>query len=213
MDYRYFKCNVLGGFRISDLNRNIKQNDYFFIESHICDTSRAVRAAITNKWMVEIDENEASQHILLPKKSTGVIEEKEIIKPKIIVKSDVAIPYVQTQTLESRQTEKNMRKQATQKIKKEEKVIIPDFNKAEKAMKARQADIMTKGEDETLKSPAEIKKKDNDVIKELSKEITDNEVLSMPNFDEKKEETKFAIKEELDKKIRRKRKMNTEEIA
>jgi len=206
---RFFKCNVLGGFRISDLNKSIKQNDYFYIEDHICDTSRAVRAAIANNWMKEIDEEEASQYITIPKVRQYEKETEQETKRKL-VKTEVSLPHVETKTLESRQAEKSVRKQAAQKQTKEEKVILPDFNKADIAIKARQQDITTKGPDETLPSPVESKKKDNNVITTIVdddtlKSLADNEFLSIPNFDERKEEVKTELTNKISEIISRKK--------
>jgi hypothetical protein len=205
MSYRYFKCNVLGGFRISDLNKNIKQNDYFYIESNICDTSRAVKAALSVKWMIEISEQEASQYLSIQKSEVSITKNADTNKKTVLAKADIAIPHIETKTLESRQAEKNFKKQVAQKQKKDEKVILPNFNKADISIRARQNDVSTKGEDEILKSPIELKKKDNDVVKDLSKEIVDNEFLYTPNFDEKKEKATIVIKEQIEQKIRRKR--------
>jgi len=194
--YHYFKCNVLGGFRLSDLNRNIKQGDYFFVDSFFCETSRAVKAALINKWMTEVTEKEASQYITVPKQAkvaTSQLAMAEVLSRSQV--NNVATPnvHVTNQKLESRQA--SVKKQPMQKQKDEEKPVIPNFNQAEQAMRLRQADVCTKGPDEVLRSPVESRrdKKDkvvtvvhSDVVKDLANEIADNSMLATPNFDERK---------------------------
>lgn len=164
---RYFKCNILGGFRLSDLNKNFKQGEYFSIDNTFCDTSRAAKAALQSKWMTEVSEKEASEYITIPGKAPQI--RKYGISPR---------------SLESRQAERTFKRQATQRQKEEDKPVLPDFNEAEKKMKIRQADVMTKGADEVLQSPV-TKVVDASTVKDLAKEIADNDLLSTPNFDEK----------------------------
>jgi hypothetical protein len=205
--YRFFKCNVLGGFRLSDLNKNVKQGEFIYIETSFCDTSRAVKGALNSKWMTEVTEKEASQFITMPR-TIEAVQITEIGPRKSVVNaSQVAIPNVQdtNRSLESRQAEKAIKKQPIQKQKEEDKAVLPNFNQAERAIKARQADVMTKGPDEVLKSPVEAKK-ENNVVKDLAKEIADNSLLSTPNFDEKKEKAKIDVGQEIEKRMRRRRK-------
>lgn len=211
--YRYFKCNVLGGFRLSDLNRNIKQGDYFYIDSTFCETSRAVRAALQSKWMTEITEKEASQFISIPRKVvSGGVQTTEIgPRRSVTSSSQVATPNIQetNKSIESRQTERAFKRQPIQKQKDEDKPATPNFNQAERTMKARQADVMTKGPDEVLKSPVEAKleakKQSETLIKDLANEIADNSLLATPNFDEKKQEVKAEVSQEIEKRVRRRR--------
>jgi hypothetical protein len=222
--YRFFKCNVLGGFRLSDVNRNIKQNDYFYIEDNICATSRAVRAALEKNWMLEVTEKEASQHITIPRQINvaGVQHaEFDAKRSTVAINQSVATPNVSetNEKLESRQASRSIHSPVA-KQKEEEKVAIPDFAAVEKSMKTRHEDVMTKGPDEILKSPVEAKKEvpkaepetekkakvvlsDQDMIKDLDKEI-DNSLLSVPNFDEKAAK-KEELVEDIEKKARRRR--------
>jgi len=212
--YRFFKCNILGGFRLSDLNRNIRQGEYFFVECSFCDTSRAVRVAIQNKWMTEVSEKEASQYITIPKWAASNEAKISEVAPRKIVRTfnQLAIPDVKdtNESLESRQARKVLIKQPMQKQKQDDKPIGPNFNEAERAMKARQADIMTKGPDEVLQSPVESR---NDTVKDIAKEIADNSMLATPNFDERKAESgkSSSISQEIEKRVRRRRK--AEEVS
>jgi hypothetical protein len=221
--YRFFKCNVLGGFRLSDLNRNIKQGDYFYIDNLFCDTSRAVRAALQSKWMTEVTEKEASQFVSIPKQvSAGGVQQTEVGPRRSVSSSgQVATPNVQetNKSIESRQAERSIvKRQAMQKQKVEDKPVIPNFNEAERAMRLRQADVTTKGPDEVLRSPVEAKKEAVVVtrmesVKDLAKEIADNSMLSTPNFDEKKD-AKVEVSQEIEKRTRRRRKIQeTTEVA
>jgi hypothetical protein len=208
--YHYFKCNVLGGFRLSDLNRNIRQGDYFYVESSFCETSRAVKAALVNKWMTEVTEKEASQFISVPKQAKTAISQlamTETLSRSVV--NNVATPDVHetNQKLESRQTERSFRRQPMQKQKDEEKPVTPNFNQAEQAMRLRQADVCTKGPDEVLKSPVESKREkqekvvtitQSECVKDLANEIADNSMLATPNFDERK-----TIKAELVEEIKK----------
>jgi len=211
--YRFFKCNVLGGFRLSDLNKSIKQGEYFFIDSMFCETSRATKVALESKWMTEVTEKEASQFIEIPKQAKKIVDQVSEIKQTSA--SKLAIPDVKevNSKIESRQASRAF-KSPMQKQKPEEKPIVPNFNEAERAMRKRQNDVTTKGEDEVIQSPIEIKKEKvkisvqkDEVIKDLVKDISaDNTLLSVPDFNEKKEEVKAEIKEQIKNKSRRRKK-------
>jgi len=132
MGLRYFKCNVLGGFRLADLNKNVKQGEHFYLEDQIVETSRASIAALKSKWMIEVDEKEASKHISIPKDLTrkvGVMIKSPIVAKSF--KSGVSTPNVQevNKNMEVRQTENNKLNAS--------KPSIPDFSKVEKNTKER----------------------------------------------------------------------------
>jgi len=201
--YRYFKCNVLGGFRLSDLSRNIKQNECFYIDSTFCDTSRAIRASLQAKWMTEITEKEASQFVSIPRNlNVGGVQDKVVHTVNKIAMPNVS--ETNSASLESRQAERNFKRQATQKQNVEDKPIMPNFSEAEKTMKLRQADVTTKGADEVLQSPVEVKKDQQQTVKDLAKEIADNSMLATPNFDEKND-VKVEASQDVEKKVRRRR--------
>lgn len=221
--YRYFKCNRLGGFRLSDLNRKIYTDEYLYVDKHVCDTSRSVNAALKAKWMLEVTQEEASKYISIPDVQISQVKKEVIeITKKNIGKSEIDAKEI-NKSLESRQTARTFRKTPMQKQKQEEKPVVPNFNKAERRMRERQADITTKGPDELLKSP--VKKKElsvavtpskSDVVKNLSKEIgADNTLLATPNFDEGKQEIKKEIVQEIEKRViikrRKKAKPTTQE--
>jgi len=231
--YRFFKCNVLGGFRISDLNRNLKQGEYIYIEKHVCETSRAVKAALEKDWMLEVGEKEASQFIPIPRDiNRGGVQIAEIGPRRAVssVNKLVANTSETNKSLESRQTARSIKRAASAKQKTEDKVIVPDFNKADRAIRNRQEDVMTKGPDEVLKSPVgaessartfrkvEEKKPeviiasvDDGVVKDLSQDVADNEMLSTPDFNEKKEEIKEGVQQEVEKRVRRRRRTTVSE--
>lgn len=64
--FRFFKCNIINGCRLSDIERFISREEVFYLNSHIACTSRSVNAAINANWIVEISEKEASQYISIP---------------------------------------------------------------------------------------------------------------------------------------------------
>lgn len=220
--FRFFKCNVLGGFRLTDLNRKVHQGEFFYVDAYICDTSRSVKAALNHKWMTEVTEDEASQHIIVP--PTGELPSgvRNVETGPKRVAMNVATPNTKEvgKKIESRQAGKSFKKQPMQKQKEEDKPIVPNFNEAERRMKERQADVTTKGNDEVLKSPVKPKTEDKqevvikpekpDVIKDLANDISaDNSMLATPNFDEKKKEVKEQVNEEIQKRVRRRKKIET----
>jgi hypothetical protein len=219
--YRFFKCNVLGGFRLSDLSRNVKQGDYLYIDASFCDTSRAVKAALQNKWMIEVTEKEASQFISIPRQvKLGGVQQTEVGSKRAVTSANkVAIPNAleSNKSLESRQAERNFKRQPMQKQKEEDKPIVPNFNEAERTIRNRQADVMTKGADEVLKSPVEAKKEIvslvvDDTVKDLANEIA-NDSVSVPNFDDKKQEAKNEVSQEIEKRVRRRRRITETETV
>jgi len=123
--FRYFKCNVLGGFRLSDLNLNIKQGEYFYIDPHEAETSRATIAALRDRWMIEVTEKEASAHITFHKDvAKGGIQDSNIgTKGAKNQSAGLAIPNASDvkRSLEARQAENNNLNTS--------KVTIPDFRK------------------------------------------------------------------------------------
>lgn len=190
--YRYFKCNKLGGFRLIDFNRKVCTDEYLYFETHICETSQSVKAALNLKWMLEVSSEEAAKHIQIPETK---VQKAEVESKKEEVKVQRG----------------SKPRQPMQKQKEEDKPAIPNFNEAEKKMRERQADISTKGADEVLPSPIQIKKQSNKekiedvLINDLSKEVEDipegTEV--MPDFNEKIEVVEE--KKEVKKNSRRKK--------
>ena len=221
----FFKCNVLGGFRLSDLNLNIKQGEYFFIDSHVAEISRSVIAALKDRWMIEVTEKEAAGHITIPKEVAQSGVQNTNVGPKTSVQqfSGLATPNVaevNKNNIESRQAENNRLT----------KPIMPDFKKAEEDIKKRQSDSMNKVGITNDKELVEgLKDTEIAIGPDLSKiankteenkttvaaladdSVFDNSQVSTPNFDEKKEEVKQEVKATIEKKIRRRRKNKTEE--
>lgn len=138
-ELRFFKCNVLGGFRLSDLAKQVRQDEYFYVESRIVETSRAIIAAIREKWVVEVSEKEASKHISIPYIKKAVQETHLEPRSGAVNRSQgLATPDVRqvNRNLESRQAESN--KIAS------DKPAIPDFKKVEASTKERQSDSINK---------------------------------------------------------------------
>lgn len=80
--FRYFKVNIINGCRLSDINKNVSQDEVFYINSHIATNSRSVSAAIKAKWILEITEKEAAQHIQLPtREAIQLAPREEVIDP------------------------------------------------------------------------------------------------------------------------------------
>jgi len=171
--YRFFKCNVLGGFRLSDLNKHIKQGEYFFLDSHIAETSRAAVAALRERWMVEISEKEASKFLKVPRETTGVQESNVGRKVTINKSAGLAIPNARevNKSLESRQAEANF-----------SKPILPNFKEVEEKQKIERRDSINKIGAST--------------DQELLKGSKDIEKVATPDFSKrgKPEEVKLEVK-------------------
>jgi len=256
-EYRYFKCNKIGGFRLSDLNKNVIQGEYFQVDSHVAETSRSVIASIKGRWMVEVSASEAKKYFSAIEKIKGGVVSSNVTTKKAKNESEnVAIPNVGevNKNLESRQSEKNKltsevatpNKKVAKEKKKEEieikvsgpeikkvqekkkeeiekkakedvSVAIPNVGKVEKKTEERQkeetGETKVIGPDdkrkEELKKAKKEGKKEESVVKSLSIEDDsqfDNEMLSTPNFDEKSN-PKEEIKNELEKRIEKKKKI------
>ncbi|MDD5650243.1 MAG: hypothetical protein PHF86_07505 [Candidatus Nanoarchaeia archaeon] len=197
---RYFKCNVLGGFRLTDLNKKVALNEYFSVDAYVCDASKSVKAALKSNWATEISEEE----FLNKQEKKGDLGEKCVSVSSTTNKLVINAKEV-NKKIESRQAGKTFKKQPMQKQKIEEKPSIPNFKEVEKRIKERQQDVTTKGNDEVLPSPVE------KVVKDLVKDVV-VEKLSIPDFNEKKE-IKDQVSEEIKKKIVRKsKKISSEKV-
>ena len=207
-EYRYFKCNMLGGFRLSDLNLNVKQDKYFYIDSHIAETSRAVQSALKVKWMVEVNAKEAAKHIDIPGvKKTRVPNEA---KPAInsVAKTGVAVPNINevNKNLEARQA-------ARQKEQEGEKPATPNFAEAEKMIKARNEEILRNNKtdkkifDEVIPSPAKEAKADEI---EKTAEADEEGVTTVKSLSKDEDE---SVVDDLNTRIRRKRKEAAKETV
>jgi hypothetical protein len=184
-ELRFFKCNVLGGFRLSDLNKHVKQNEYFFLDSHIAETSRATYAALRERWMIEVTEKEASQFLSIPKQTSG-IQEQNIRRGRSSV-SGLAVPNMTevNKKLESRQAEANF------------KPVIPNFKEVEEKQKEQRRDTINK-----LGASTD---------QELLKGMKDIEKVATPDFSKvgKKEEIKITIEEPKKEEIKVEEKLPT----
>lgn len=164
-EYRYFKCNVLGGFRLSDLNKNIKQGEYLQLDAQMADNSRAVIAAIRSKWMVEVGEKEAGKSIHI---ESSKVETPKKPSNESVSKTGVAIHDASetNRPLEVRQAERKRgrppRKSDVQKA--SATVSLPDFQKVAEKRKGNGDDSIDK-KDRTLESPVTAKKT-VDLVKE-----------------------------------------------
>lgn len=227
---RFFQCNVLGGFRLSDVHKNVKQGEYFYLDAHVAETSRAVLGALRERWMIEVTEKEASKHLDIPKHPTR----KSGVETRKKVKIDVATPNVKevNKNIESRQTENN-------KLNVSE-VSVPDFKKVEEQAKERHeestnnvgaatdSELLTK-DTELLSVPKQSKKEEPEKVEEpkeevkepkveiveektveltVNEEMFDNTGLSIPNLEEKPKTVKEEVKEKLENKISAKKRIN-----
>jgi len=173
--------------------------------------------------MTEVSEKEASQFITIPRQiNSGGIQNAEIKSRRMVYNPNrVAGPNAKesNKKIESRQAARSFRHFAIPKQKQEDKPIIPNFNEAERRMKERQADCMSKGPDEILRGPVRIKRENitakipckvvvDDTSKDLASEIADNSMLATPNFDVKKEEAiEIEASQPVEKRIRRRRRV------
>ena len=187
--FRFFKCNKLGGFRLSDLSRKIRTDEYFYIDKYVCDTSRSVKAALNAKWMLEVTEEEAAKHNSVVK--TPDLHRKDKVTPKLPLSKSSINAKETNKKLESRQIAKSI-KQPMQKQKEEDKVIVPNFVEADKKIKDRQADITTTGKDEILKSPVQAK-----VAEALKNKVQAKNIEASKSTIQAEEILKSAIEEKV----------------
>lgn len=183
---KYFKCNIVGGFRLSDVNKNVKQGQYFELDAHVTETSRSAQAAIKSGWMVEVTEKEASK-VMMPQQTT------------VMKQTGVSLPNVKitNQNIESRQSAyiKSSKQEA------EEKVATPVLKDVEKKISERTAD--------TINNKNEIFTPNKPNVK-ISKEAEfDNSLVSVPDL-EKKEEIKKDLEQQIEKKVGRRKKIKEE---
>lgn len=213
-DSRYFKCSIVGGFRLADLNLTVKLGQYFPIDSYVVDVSRAVKAAINSKWMVEVDKEEYDVH------NSAKIEVKKKIEPQqaSISKLGTAIPDVKevNKLLESRQV-------IREKENNTEAVATPNINEVEKHIRDRKEESVWKESggnkivDNVVKSPAAINKQaTRPKVTEIAKAESDDENITTvkalsKDDDDEFEDLKSEITEDLDARIQRRRRQ-TEQV-
>jgi len=139
MPYRFFKANIVGGFRLSDLNVNVKQGSYFYLESDAVDVSRSCTAAIRDKWMIEVSEKEACKYLSLPRAVNKAGVQTDALTKHAVKDASVAIPNVKVvnRSLEVRQAEAGM-------VKKPEEVALPNFREVEERNKTKFDDSLNK---------------------------------------------------------------------
>jgi hypothetical protein len=212
---------MLGGFRLSDLNKNVKLDEYFPIDSHVAETSRAVTAALKAKWMVEVSEDEASEHIFIANKKKSKLPKEE--KRRSVGRNGCATPdfkqvdeiqdkrqkennsNVRVATPNIKEVNKNLesRQVRNQKEQDEEKVSVPNVPEVEKKIKSRKEDTIGTG-DKVIESPA--------LSKQAAKAESDDEgmttVKSLSKDDNDEfEDLREQIEGDSDPKIKRRKKM------
>ena len=162
MDLRYFKCNVIGGFRLSDINKNIKQGEYFYLDDQITNTSRACIAALKNNLMIEVTEKEASKFIEIPKGNKKIKVDQKISNRSNSLGTSVHNASITNKSLESRQASK------THGV---DDVATPKFNVAERNIRNRNNDRIDdeNDTDKVIKSPVTAKKEKVEREKKLKR--------------------------------------------
>ncbi len=186
----YYKCNVIGGFRLSDLNRQVSQDEVIELEEHVANTSKAVIAAKKAGWLIEAKKPRASS-----KKTEDTDTKKENL-PKNPNKSlGTSVPDAKrvNKSLETRQAEEIASKISQPDFKEVAKpkaaepssgVSIPDIQEVQKNASLRQKDNLT-NKDEVIKT---VVVKQVDTIEKLANEEEMDDGLSVPDFDEKEQD-------------------------
>lgn len=207
MPNRYFKCNIVGGFRLSDVNKNIKQGEYFFLDDHVAEVSRSVSASLRSGWMVEVSEKDASKFLI--KKELPVA-----VKNQQTTKFGTAFPEATSKKLESRQAE--------YLVNKDLEVAVPDLKVVEKNEKTRAQDTLSKAEVTTPKKIKASRAKETEKVaipdfkaveekNKIAVEVSvtkdegmfDNSLVSTPNL--AAQNIKQDLEQQIEKKVRRRR--------
>jgi len=187
----YYKCNIIGGFRLSDLNQQVKQDEVIDVDEHIANTSKAVQAALKAGWLVKVKKPKA-------KKEDIIKDEKKEKPPKSANKSlGMSVPDAKTvnKSLETRQAEDIAQKVSSPDMKGNKKpktlepqtgVSIPDIQQVQRNVRDRQKENLN-NKDQIIKTTI---LKQEDTIEKLAKNENMDEGLSVPNFDEKADDQK-----------------------
>jgi hypothetical protein len=211
---RYFRCNVLGGFRLTDINKGVKADEIFSIDKYKADVSSSIKAALKSKWLIEISADEASKKIEVAKEDLTVIPDvvvpnEDEVKASQVVQDKVIGPDFKAVEERSKKKAEEARLEGSK-----EQVSVPDFSVVEKRMAERRNDTINKGRDEIIKNGNMAKRKkaaDGEqppVSISLAKEesiladLADNSQLSVPQMKEQVEERPIVT--EVPKRRRRK---------
>jgi hypothetical protein len=171
---RYFKCNILGGFRLTDIGKNVKAEEVFLVDSFKANSSNALKAALKGKWVIELTAKEASSTIDVPvldlekKIETSVLKEEEKAK-EAYNDTKVILPDFKAVEEHNKKKEEETRNLTGTK----DNVAIPDLGEVNKKISARRNDTINKGRDEIIKN-GNIKKQE--IVK---KSLTDEETQKL----------------------------------
>jgi len=226
---KFYKCNIIGGFRLSDLHMNISSQDknkgYFSLESHVAEASKAVKAAIKAKWMVEVTEKEASQFLKIPRINKAGIQDSQAGTKKAINRTQLlGTPDVSevNKSLEVRQARANKLINENSKKRFEDSVNNIGTSSDVELMKNETEDVATpilekeskiQVKKETLQKEEQPKKLEKDLGKKIKKAVDEpvKDLVDNDIFDNSGVSTPELIKDEndvkktLDKKITRKK--------
>ena len=206
--FRFFKCNIINGCRLADIERFVSRDEVFYLNSHIACTSRSVNAAVNSKWIIEISEKEASKHISIPKFVEVTMQKKNTdIDTKTTINHETKTNNAAYERYQAR-----LQKLATSK-KNEDDVIVDevvDMEAGKDFNKNSAAEIRIKNRSRKIKN---IKDQENDFINEfvevekegsknkidITRQINENKTVSKAEQFIKK--SKVDIKNELEAKL------------
>jgi hypothetical protein len=63
---KYYRCNIIGGFRLTDLNKFIKTGEFFAVDTKVVYASKALAAALKHNWITEVPASEGMSHVVAP---------------------------------------------------------------------------------------------------------------------------------------------------
>jgi hypothetical protein len=205
--FRFFKCNIINGCRLSDIERFVHRDEVFYLNSHIACTSRSVNAALNSKWIIEITEKEASKTLVIPKfvEETKVknIEEKTVVHSSESKSNNAAYERYQA------------RLQRLAMTKKTEEVIEEDdmnsISTGKDFTKNSAAEIRIKNRSRKVKNIKSQEKEFIDEIVDMDRKGVQNKIditrqlnenKSVPKSEQFLKKSKVEIKNELEKKLK-----------
>ena len=206
--FRFFKCNIINGCRLSDIERFVTRDEVFYLNAHIACTSRSVNAAINANWIVEISEKEALKSISVPAIAEPV-EKKYEIEEKTIHSADMQVNKAAFDRHQARL--KKLEKIKEEKEEKVEEAIriepgknanenlgalqrIQNRNKKVKSAKRQENDFI----DEVVDVDREGRK----TAFEISKQVSENKTT--PKTEQVVKKSKNDLKQELEEKFQKK---------
>ena len=207
--FRFFKCNIINGCRLSDIERFVTRDEVFYLNAHIACTSRSVNAAINANWIIEISEKEALKYISIPTFAEPVQQKKLEIEEKVVHSADL-----QTNKAAFDRYQARLKRLEATKIEKEEIVdesldIEPGKNENEnlgalQRIKNRNQKVKNakKQEKDFIDDIVDVEREGRKTVAAISKQVNENKTT--PKVEQVVKRSKNDLKQELEEKLQKK---------